>query len=145
MLKNILTCCILIFVYFNSYAFNLFNNKLNLYHCPTESDATNCTNCKIVKDWTMQVEVNVDNSVVIVTFYEDKKNLGSNALENCKIVDKKNWRCGHSGTYDSVQNYSEHIQTMSKGMFYSILRSKSPGNPRFNLTSSNFESLHCAK
>lgn len=131
--------------YCYSYGANLFSNSLDMYSCSTELDAKNCTKCERMKGVTVQVDVNVDKSVVIVTLYDDKKNLGSNALENCKIVDKKNWQCGNAATYDQFQNFSQNIHTMTKGKYHNISLYKSPGIPKYNLTPSNFESLNCAK
>jgi hypothetical protein len=116
-----------------------------MYSCSTELDAKNCTKCERMKDVTIQVEVNVDKSVVIVTLYDDKKNLGSNALENCKVVDKKNWQCGHGGSYDAVQTFSERIETMTNGKYHYISRFKMLGIPSINLRPMNTEKFNCAK
>ena len=144
MVKIFLTMYLSIF-YCYSYGANLFSNSLDMYSCSTELDARNCTKCERMKDVTAQVEVNVDKSVVILTLYVDTKNIGSNALENCKVVDKKNWQCGHAATYDQFQNFSQNIHTMTKGKYHNISLYKSPGIPKYNLTPSNFETLLCAK
>ena len=142
--KNIIAC-LSVFIFFNSYGANFFSNSFDLYSCSTEDDAKNCTKCKPIKDATMQVEVNVEKSVVLVTYYDGSKNLGSNSLENCKIVDKKNWQCGNDGSYDQIQTFTQDIKTMTKGKFYSIHRFRSRGIPSSNIKPLNLEDFICSK
>ena len=144
MVKIFIAICLSIF-YCYSYGASPFSNTLDVYECATEFDAKNCTKCKNMKDVTLQVEVNVDKSVVIVTLYDDKKNIGSNALKNCKIVDKKNWICGNDGSYDQYQTFSQNLHTMTKGNYYSFSRYRHSGISSSNITPTNIEILSCAK
>ena len=143
--KKFCFICLSIFVYCNSYGANLFSNNLDLFTCPTEVDAMNCTKCKPIKDASMQVEVNVEKSLVLISYYDGTKNLGTNALENCKVVDKKNWQCGNDGTYNQFETFTQDLKTMTKGKFYSIHRFKSRGIPSSNIKPSNVEDFMCTK
>ncbi len=143
--KKIYVTCLLIFVHWNSYSANLFSNSLDLFTCPTEVEAINCTKCKPIKDATIQVEVNVEKSVVLVTYFDGTKNLGTNALENCKVVDKKNWQCGNDGAYNKFETFTQDLKTMTKGKFYSIHRFKTRGIPSRNIKPTDVEDFMCTK
>lgn len=70
--------------------------KLQLYECPTEQDATTCGNqCKNYPDEKLQVDFNVNesNSLVMLTFFSNGNQSGVVIVENCKIINSKNWLC----------------------------------------------------
>jgi len=63
------------------------------YECPTEQAAYACdSSCKKTL-FTTDFRVNVSSSVVLMTNYHEGKVLSSGALEDCKVVDKRNWAC----------------------------------------------------
>jgi hypothetical protein len=145
MRKLISTLTLAICLALSANAASLFSNKLDVYSCTTEDAARNCLRCTEEKNVTVQLDINVSSAVVIMTLYEGNKNLGGGPLEHCKVVDKKNWQCGDTGTYGEFNTFSQYTQSMSNGIFYSISRSKSPGIPRLNIKAQNTESFICAK
>ncbi len=128
-----------------AYGTNFFSNRLDIFACSSEEAARNCSRCVREKGVTVQLDVNVEKSVVILNIYEGNKNVNGGPLDECKVVDKKNWQCGNDGKYDDLNNYSQSIQGMNNGGFYSIMRYRLQGNPRFNIKPSNTEIFNCAK
>ena len=95
-MKKIKFISCFIFIFFCSSAISSNDKKLNGYNCPTHSDSKSCSiNCKKDKELDLYFEfkVNVKTSVVISNMYSKDKLFHSVALENCKVVDAKNWIC----------------------------------------------------
>ena len=121
------------------------SNRFNFYSCSSEEAALNCSQCQLEKDITIQLDVNIENSVVISNLFEGKKNLGGGALEKCKIIDKRNWQCGNEGAYGEFNTFHQNTEAMTNGIYHSIFRSKMPRLPTLNNEPKNTESFYCAK
>jgi hypothetical protein len=124
---------------------SFFSNSLDVYACTNEEEARSCKKCALEKNVSLQVDVNTDKSIVIQTFFEGKKNIGGGALDNCKVVDKKNWQCGDDGSYNEFNTFSKSKQTMTNGIYYSVSILKTRGISKFNIAPTNSESYTCAK
>lgn len=124
---------------------SFFSNTLDAYTCNSEETARNCSRCKLEKNVTLQLNVNIDKSVVILNVFEAKKNVGGGALEQCKVVDKKNWQCGNDGSYNEFNTFTQNTHAMVNGVYYSISKFQSRGIPKTNIGPMNSESFTCAK
>jgi hypothetical protein len=137
-----------IFIWPNSSAagFSLFSNDLTPYDCKSEDAARSCTKCELQdKDLKFKIDVNVDKSTVIITYLYKGKNIGGpGALDQCKVVDRKNWQCGKGSSFDEFNNYTNNLYGMTNGSFYLISQSKSQGIPRYNIPPRNFNTFFCA-
>ncbi len=85
---------VFICLFFSSNAISSNDRKLITYECPSHNDAKSCSSkCKKSDNIYLEFKINVNNSVVISNMYYDKKLSHTVALENCKVVDAKNWIC----------------------------------------------------
>ncbi len=123
----------------------LFSNSLDVYTCTNEEAARNCKKCELEKNVSMQINVNIDKSVVIQNLFEGKKNIGGGALDNCKVADKKNWQCGNDGSYNEFNTFSKNKQSMTNGIYHSVFILKTRGMQKFNIEPTNTENYLCAK
>ena len=124
---------------------SFFSNTLDVYSCNSEETARNCSKCKLGKNVTLQLNVNIDKSIVIFNIFEAKKNVEGGALEQCKVVDKKNWQCGNGGSYSELNTFTQNTQGMVNGIYYSIYKYQSRGIPKTNIGPMNLEIFSCAK
>ncbi len=114
---------VFICLFFSSNAISSSDRKLNGYNCPTHSDSKSCSiNCKKNKELNLYFEfkVNVKNSVIISNMYDGKELFHSVALENCKVVDVKNWIC-----VDNIPPSPIQTHLMTNGI-YSFFASYAP-------------------
>lgn len=114
---------VFICLFFSSNAISSNDMKLKGYHCPTAADAKSCSvNCKKNKELDLYFEfkVNVRNSVIISNMYDGKELFDSVALENCRVVDSKNWIC-----VDNISSSPIQTHLMTNGI-YSFFASYSP-------------------
>ena len=146
--KMIKKISILIFIAFISLHVNsssLFSNSLDFYTCTNEVAARNCKKCESEKNVTIQINVNVEKSIVIQNLFEGKKNLGGGALDKCKVIDKKNWQCGDDGSYNELNIYTKSKQSMTNGIYFNVYQRKSPAIPKYKIEAADIENYSCAK
>jgi len=124
---------------------SLFSNSLDFYTCTNEEAARNCKKCELEKNITIQINVNVEKSIVIQNLFEGKKNLGGGALDKCRVVDKKNWQCGDDGNYNELNIFTKSKQSMTNGTYFNVYQRISPAIPKFKIQAENRENYSCAK
>ena len=76
--------------YSTAYAWSPFDSKLQVYRCKDQRSAMACNSCERLDGKKMEFKVNVGQSTVMWVHYENGEVKGTNALENCKVVDSKN-------------------------------------------------------
>ena len=79
----------------------LLDGRLDNYDCKSEQDAISCNNkCKRMKstgiDFQNSFKINVAKNIVMHSQYNNGENFSNSILENCQIVDEKNWICKDS-------------------------------------------------
>jgi len=131
-------------VNYQSYGFSLFDNRLTVYSCKSESDARNCTNCTKNQDAEFEFQINPQSQIVIQQIYEKGQTVGSKNLDECKIVDKNNWQCGSiRGNFIQTRQY----QRINKGLFHAIdiVDQRAVNLANLNLPARNYITYSCAK
>jgi hypothetical protein len=125
----------------NAYA-NWFSNKLSVYECKSEYEATSCSS-KCKKDAELKLEFLVDkkNSRVMTKWYMDKKISNSGVSENCKIFNDKNWDCTSEHTFGNRSD--TYINKMNNGIFSAFTRNIFVSNT--NQVTSKESNFICAK
>jgi hypothetical protein len=94
--------------------FSFNSGRLNSYMCPSAADAKSCSNkCEKFDGQQVTIKVNVNNSVVILNMFNDKKLFHTVSLENCKVADEKNWICERFS--ELIQQ--SHTNSMTNGIF----------------------------
>ena len=124
---------------------SLFSNRLDFYTCANEEAARNCKKCELEKNLSLQLNINVEKSIVIENLFEGKKNLGGRALDNCKVVDKKNWQCGNDGVYNELNSFSKSKQSMTNGIYFTVNQYKAPAIPKTKIEAIDIEYYSCSK
>lgn len=99
-------------------AWNPFDSKLQVYRCKDQPSAMACNTCERLDGKKMEFKVNVEKSTVMWVLYDNGEVKGTNALENCRVVDSKNWSC------EVVPNYGDSSfhgsrQSMANGQYFS--------------------------
>ena len=62
--------------------------------CEKGTDAYSCSgSCKEEKGVSADFKINAEKNAVIYLQYQDKKLGYTKTLENCKVIDNKNWEC----------------------------------------------------
>ena len=122
-MKKIILLILSIFICQSAFA-GLFDKKLQQYRCKDAEQAHSCTSCEITdlvdkgkSYYKIEFEFKVDkeqNRVMQIIF-----NLGKTAhsdyLDNCKVIDKKNWICTDKGYFATV------TQKMVNGIYTKII------------------------
>ncbi len=104
---------VFICLFFSSNAISSNDMKLKGYHCPTAADAKSCSSrCIQKKDLHFEFKVNIKNSIVISNMYSNNELFHSVPLDNCKVVDNKNWIC----TIDTPPSVAQ-TNSMINGVF----------------------------
>jgi hypothetical protein len=80
-----------------------FKKNYQPYKCTDQYSAMTCDNsCKIESDMKYQIEVNENKNLVLRTVFYKGKQVDSNLLENCKVINEKNWLCDNSQDYQQL-------------------------------------------
>jgi hypothetical protein len=87
------------------------------YECPTEQAAYACDSSCKKTPITSEFKVNVPSNIVLMTIFSEGKRVSSLALENCKVVDEKNWICT---TKMHQRRDMMHVMTNGKYSFNSF-------------------------
>ena len=89
---------LLLLIYLSLINVNSFAG-LNYYHCANEKDQTTCTNSCVLRstEFTYEYKVNTNNNAVIENTYQNNILIKSEPLENCSVVDSRNWVCNLMG------------------------------------------------
>ena len=86
----------------------LFDNKLQQYRCKDAEQAHSCTSCEVTdlvekckSYYKIELEFKVDKEQnrVIKIVYNLGKMAESDYLNNCKVIDKKNWICANKDSF----------------------------------------------
>ena len=92
---------------------SISNAKYTFYWC-SKGDAPSCSGaCKIEESWVVDFNINTQNNTIIRSDYIDKKLKGTRVLDDCKIVDKKNWQCGK---YEIMANDTWYVEGSDDGI-----------------------------
>lgn len=95
-----------------------------LYDCKSEADANGCNSkCKYSGE-TLDIKVNVNNNVVLISAYSEGKLHASVSLESCKVVNEQNWICEPERLYDKGLSV-RRVTTMTNGIMHDVYESKS--------------------
>ncbi len=71
--------------------------RYSTFYCDLGKDAPSCSGtCKLEKSMVVDFKINADKNNIIALTYVDNKLVSSSLLEDCKIVDKRNWQCSNS-------------------------------------------------
>lgn len=83
-----------LFLIFSANSFASSETKMTVYECPTLSDSMSCSS-KCIKNDNMKWEfkVNVNKALIIKNKYVSNRLVHSDSLDDCKVVDEKNWVC----------------------------------------------------
>ena len=101
---------ILLFLSNGSYA-GLFDSKLQAYDCNTNS----CdSSCKKLEGVFFEFKTNKEQRFVLMSAFNNG-NSNSGALQNCSIIDSKNWSCDERGSSGLITQSS-----MTNGVFKSM-------------------------
>ena len=89
-------------------------SKDYMYTCQKLEDVPSCSNsCKKHDDnGTLEFDVDKEKNLVLISVYSNGKLSGNINLENCKIVDKKNWICEDPPISKHVMTKGNYYQTM---------------------------------
>jgi hypothetical protein len=108
--------------------------KQKLYTCKNKFDVYSCTgSCK--KDNNVEIEFKIDKTknLVFSSMFLENKFVGDTSLENCKVIDDKNWICEDTSVYNLnpklpfLTDY--RVQGMKEGGYYQYSEStSSPAN-----------------
>lgn len=102
-------------------AWSPFDSKTALYECTNLEAAQACSSgCKSIGT-KIQYKVNPSNNTVMQSIYYDDGSVGgTDALDNCMVVDQKNWVCQSSISFSSGSTHDTKT-TMTNGrlFFYS--------------------------
>lgn len=83
----------LIFVFLVLFSVNSIA-RYSFFVCDKGTDAYSCLgSCTEIKDASIDFKINVEKNNIIYLQYKDKKLVLTQTLDNCKIVDSKNWEC----------------------------------------------------
>ncbi|QDC97164.1 hypothetical protein FIT78_00705 [Candidatus Methylopumilus universalis] len=88
---------------------------LEVYSCPDEHSASNCSSCKKTGS-TTSFKINIENQVVIETI-NNGYSKGVSELARCSVADKRNWICKSTLTNGTLLSK----QSMSEGVFVQIV------------------------
>ena len=116
MKKLIFTFLVLFIFSTNTFA------KYTFSFCYKKGDAPSCSGtCETEKGWVRDYKINTENNTIIQSDYIDNKLVDTEVLEDCKIVDKKNWQCANNVT---MINDTWYVDSSHGGMCgkYSIFK-----------------------
>jgi hypothetical protein len=99
---------LMLFVSTGSYA-GLFDNKLQAYDCTSNACDSTCTKRE---GFFLEFKTDKVQRFVMMTAHNGS-NSNSIALQNCSIIDSKNWSCD-----DKTNNGTTHM-SMTNGIFKS--------------------------
>ena len=87
----------------------IFNNKLQVFDCTGNACDSSCTKRE---GFLIEFKTNKEQRFVMMTTH-NSSNSNSIAVQNCSIIDSKNWSC-----IDKTSNGITHI-SMTNGIFKS--------------------------
>jgi hypothetical protein len=99
------------------------NARYSFFTCAKGTDAYSCSgSCEEAKDNSVDLKVNTQTSTVIFLMYTDKKLVLTQTLDNCKIIDSKNWECDENHGMVNGQWYkrSKAIARLSPNVDYGM-------------------------
>ena len=109
-----------LFLILSADALSWGNNKLSLYECPTITDSMSCSSkCTKRRNDKFEFKVNVNNSIVIRNVYSDGNLFRTDPIENCKVVDEKNWVCLDVSKSDFYSKSFTQTDSMMNGVYSS--------------------------
>jgi len=114
MFKTILLIT-LVLISDNSYA------KLKQYYCANFEDQKTCSNSCAKKERSTSWEflTNPNKNVVLKNFYINDVLEKSEPLENCSVVDSKNWVCNVMGSsIKGVNDLKLGTEIMTNGVYF---------------------------
>ena len=92
------------------------NQKLSVFSCPNQFDATQCDKgCKLERDMKFSFVVSKEERSVLQIVFWDEKQSGSITHKNCTVFDNLNWDCSEFKQFEYVTEDSE--TKMANGVF----------------------------
>jgi hypothetical protein len=130
--KTVLFCLMVGAATCNANAF--FNGRLKYFSCENGAEAFACNKCKPEKNSFLQFEINQDNQVVLIKYFEGNILRGTTAPEGCKIANRNNWSCKDNSRSENG-GYINLTHGMNDGIYFFTYESFSPGyrNPKFGI------------
>lgn len=101
----------------------IFNKKLKQYQCKSSEQAHSCVSCestdfyekgKSIHKIEYEFKIDKEQNRVMKVVYDLGKVSSSDYLDNCKVIDSKNWICFYKGGWFTI------IEKMTNGVFISI-------------------------
>lgn len=129
----------------SAHAWNPFDSKLQMYKCKNQTDAMACSSaCEKREGMKGEFKVSTDKSTVMWILYENGAIKGNNTIDNCKVVDAKNWACETQPDYRASSFYGGR-QTMVNGQYFSWSVVKLAPIPSQGMKAHASEMFSCAK
>jgi hypothetical protein len=110
--KQWIVILVLLSAIFFGYFLFASDGKMQMYECQSESEAHSCSSKCKKDDTKLEFKLNKNNPEIFMYQYLDGKFWLSVSLENCSIIDEKNWKCETRGN-DSFTNWK-----MNNGIFF---------------------------
>jgi hypothetical protein len=88
----VFSSCFLIVNFANA---SWFDGKIQDYYCKNGNsiDALSCNNKCQKTGIDLEFQINIDSNLVLKKMYIKSKLVDTSVLQNCKVIDKKNWIC----------------------------------------------------
>jgi hypothetical protein len=116
--KYIFILCLYILFSNLSYA-SWFDGKIEMRVCNNGNsvDALSCNNKCEKASIELEFQVNVASNVVLKKLFSKGKLFETTALDNCKVISKKNWLCETDvvSSWDSKRYITKHL--MNDGVY----------------------------
>jgi hypothetical protein len=94
----------------NSYA-GIFDSKLQAYEC--KSSARDST-CKKIDKVFFEFKTNKEQRFVLMSTFRDGNPAASQSIQNCSIIDNKNWSCENSSAFSTSR------VSMTNGTYHAL-------------------------
>lgn len=125
-------------------AWTIFDSKLQMFRCKDQATAMACNSCERLDGKKIEFKVNVEKSTVLWVHYENGAVKNSNSLENCSVVDAKNWSCEVKPDR-SEPSFHGSRQTMANGQYFSSSETKLAAIPSMKMKGQLIEAYGCGK
>ena len=123
MIKNFIFALCAYILFSNFVYANWFDGKIPMRVCNNGNsvDALSCNNKCDKGDIDFEFQVNVVSNIVLQKVYTKGKLFQTNALKNCKVIDKRNWICEtiEESNFLKYEKY-EDKHVMNDGVYANI-------------------------
>ena len=123
MIKNFIFALCAYILFSNFVYASWFDGKVQMRVCNNGNsvDALSCNNKCDKGSIDLEFQVNVVSNIVLQKMYTKGKLFDTNALKNCKVIDKKNWICEtiEESNFLKYEKY-EDKHVMNDGVYANI-------------------------